>query len=114
MQYLARWAQRRGRGQGIVNHALSRFGSAPDHIDYPRELHSHLSRSVWDSTYNDIGNNAYAKTVIATVPATMSARPREALRVSRSPRTSHANATDATIESLSICTTALTTPVCSA
>ena len=47
----------------------------------------------------------YAKAVIATVPTTMSKRPREALRDSRSPRTSHANAIEATIESLSTCTT---------
>lgn len=56
----------------------------------------------------------YAKAVIATVPTTMSKRPREVLRDSRSPRTSHANAIEATIESLSTCTTTLTTPVCSA
>ena len=56
----------------------------------------------------------YAKAVIAPVPATMSTRPTEALWDSRSPRTSHANAIEATIESLSICTTVLTTPVCSA
>ncbi len=53
----------------------------------------------------------YASSVMATVPATMSAKPSAARRVSVSLSTSHAKATETRMDSLSICTTTLTTPV---
>lgn len=54
----------------------------------------------------------YGNAVINAVPQTMSASPNPARHDSRSCKNSQANAIDATIESLSICTTMLTWPVC--
>lgn len=54
----------------------------------------------------------YENAVISAVPQTMSASPNPACHDSRSCKKSQANAIDTTIESLSICTTMLTWPVC--
>ncbi len=56
----------------------------------------------------------YDQMVIARVGMTMRARPAAARLVRRSPKTARANAIETRIESLSIWTTTLTWPVCTA
>lgn len=41
-------------GLGIVQHALSRFGVTPPHIDYPEELTHYLGRRIWTSTLDKV------------------------------------------------------------
>lgn len=41
-------------GLGVVQHALSRFGVEPVHIDYPHELKKYMGRHVWMSTLDEV------------------------------------------------------------
>ena len=41
-------------GLGVVQHALSRFGVEPAHIDYPDELSPFLGRRIWRSTLGEV------------------------------------------------------------